>query len=101
MDNVNKPNHYQAKDGSGLEVYDIIKAFRLTYDMGNVVKYLLRHDRKNGLEDLKKAAWYLDKIIQEKETFKKEIAENWYEMQEAIGKPASWHQLTFKFEDEA
>ena len=61
IDKVNKPAHYQ---GKGMEVYDVIKAFDLSYDEGNVVKYLLRYRKKNGLEDLQKAQWYLGKIIQ-------------------------------------
>ena len=34
---------------------------------GNVVKYITRYRHKNGLEDLKKARWYINKIIEEKE----------------------------------
>lgn len=68
-DNVNHPEHYQTK--SGLEVIDIIKA--ATEDLkgmeavctGNAIKYLCRWKKKNGLEDLKKAKWYLDRLITE------------------------------------
>jgi hypothetical protein len=38
---------------------------------GNVVKYLSRYKFKNGLEDLKKARWYINKIIEEKENDKR------------------------------
>lgn len=34
------------------------------YLVGNVIKYLWRYERKNGLEDLKKANWYLSKLIE-------------------------------------
>jgi hypothetical protein len=64
MDSVNHPKHYQAKDGSMLEVIDVIEAFKLGYRLGNVIKYVLRHDRKNTIEDLKKAVWYLNREIE-------------------------------------
>lgn len=70
-DNVNHPQHYQSK--SGLEVIDVIDAFTdgLTgmeaVCTGNVLKYVCRWKHKNGIEDLKKAAWYLNKLIEEKE----------------------------------
>lgn len=67
VDMVNHPNHYKSE--SGLEVIDVIKAF--TADMkgyqavatANIVKYILRCNKKNGLEDLKKARWYLEDLI--------------------------------------
>lgn len=51
------------KDTSG------IKAFCL----GNCIKYLWRHDHKNGVEDLKKARWYLEKLISNIDTEISEI----------------------------
>lgn len=63
---VNHPNHYQS---SRFEVIDIIDEFGKDYkggsafDFGNVVKYVLRAKKKNGLEDLKKAQWYLNRLI--------------------------------------
>ena len=63
---VNHPNHYQS---SRFEVIDIIDEFGKDYsgesafDFGNVVKYILRAKKKNGLEDLRKARWYLDRLI--------------------------------------
>lgn len=60
-DPVNNPSHYQA---GGLESIDVIEAFELNFRLGNVVKYVLRADRKGkALEDLKKARWYLDREI--------------------------------------
>lgn len=67
VDNVNHPQHYQSR--SGLETIDIIAA--VTEDLSgmeavctaNVVKYISRWKKKNGLEDLKKAQWYLNKLI--------------------------------------
>lgn len=66
-DMVNHPPHYQSS--SGLEVIDVIEAFteHLTgaeaTNTGNVIKYICRWKEKNGLEDLKKARWYLDRLI--------------------------------------
>ena len=60
-DPINSPDHYVA---GGVEVIDIIEAFELNYRLGNVIKYVLRADRKgNRLTDLRKAQWYLDREI--------------------------------------
>lgn len=75
-DMVNHPDHYQSE--SGLEVIDVIEAF--TKDLvgleavctSNVLKYICRWKKKNGLEDLKKARWYLDKLIESA------IEKGWY-----------------------
>ena len=66
-DNVNHPQHYQSK--SGLETIDVIEAFTEglvggeATNTGNVLKYMCRWKNKNGLEDLKKARWYLERLI--------------------------------------
>ena len=64
-DPVNHPSHYTA---GGVECIDAIKAavpdFK-SYCAGNVIKYVWRFTRKNGVEDLKKAEWYLHKLIEE------------------------------------
>lgn len=36
--------------------------------VGNVIKYLWRYENKNGLEDVKKAQWYINRLIQELQT---------------------------------
>lgn len=64
-DNVNHPKHY-TQHPSGIEVIQITE--HLNFCLGNVVKYVLRHEYKNGLEDLKKARWYLDREIARRET---------------------------------
>ena len=76
-DMVAHPPHYQTE--SGLETIDVIKAFTSDLkgieatDTGNVIKYICRWGKKNGLEDLEKAQWYLNHLINEvKERFKKE-----------------------------
>ena len=66
IDNVNHPKHYVR---NGLETIDVIEAFtsNLTgYEAvctGNALKYLCRWKEKNGIEDLKKAEWYLKRLI--------------------------------------
>lgn len=63
-DMVNHPPHYKA---NGIEAIDVIEAFNLNYRLGNVAKYVLRSANKNGVEDLKKAAWYLAREIEKQE----------------------------------
>ena len=67
FDMVNHPSHYKAKNG--MEVIDVIEAFTANLEgyeathTGNVIKYICRWKEKNGLEDLKKAQWYLERLI--------------------------------------
>ena len=67
IDLVNHPGHYQSKNG--LEVINVIDAFTEGIDgpeaayTANVIKYICRWKKKNGLEDLKKAQWYLNRLI--------------------------------------
>lgn len=61
-DPVGRPRHYQS--ASGLEVIDVVESFGLGFLLGNVVKYVCRAQRKNGVEDLRKARWYLDRAIE-------------------------------------
>lgn len=64
-DNVNNPAHYTV---GGISTYDFIRAKDLSYDLGNVVKYVSRAKHKgNTLEDLKKAQWYLAAAIKHEE----------------------------------
>ena len=64
-DPVNHPAHYTS---GGIEVIDFIAAKGLNYNLGNVVKYVSRCGKKaDALEDLKKAAWYLDREIKTRE----------------------------------
>jgi hypothetical protein len=63
-DVVNHPTHYNQ---SGIECIDAIEAATgggfEHYLQGNIMKYLWRYRYKNGVEDLKKAQWYLNKLI--------------------------------------
>ena len=70
-DNIIRPNHY-ASD-KGFEVFDVQEAFihelkgmAASY-WCNIVKYILRFQRKTGVEDLKKAKYYLEQLIEEEE----------------------------------
>lgn len=70
-DMVKDPSHYKLE---GLEPYqsiDVIKSVLKTqfkaFCIGNALKYLIRAEKKNGLEDYKKAKVYLDWIIEEME----------------------------------
>lgn len=64
---VSHPKHYQSKNG--LEVIDVIDAFTSelkgveAFDTANVIKYICRWNSKNGKQDLEKAMWYLQHLI--------------------------------------
>lgn len=72
-DVVNNPPHYQLMPG--IEVYDLRQALALKAEINRVphdiysdwdraLEYLLRMWEKNGVEDAKKARWYLNKLIE-------------------------------------
>lgn len=55
-----EPNHYGGSDNP-FEAIKIIQHYNLSFELGNVLKYILRHDKKGmPLEDLKKAQKYLE-----------------------------------------
>ena len=64
-DPVNHPSHYETGKYECIDVMtealgtEVVKGFCL----GNAFKYLYRCMRKNGLEDVKKARWYINKFI--------------------------------------
>ncbi|EAC4760552.1 DUF3310 domain-containing protein [Listeria monocytogenes] len=63
-DNVNNPSHYTA---GGIETLDYIKAKVKDYPSyvaGNILKYVSCYEHKNGIEDLKKAQFYLNDLIE-------------------------------------
>jgi hypothetical protein len=71
-DPVNHPDHYTR---GGIETIDFITAKGLSYELGNVVKYVSRAQFKGKEhEDLKKAQWYLNYAIEQLE--KKEGEDN-------------------------
>ena len=73
---VDHPQHYQSE--TGLEAIDVIEAFTFDLkgieatDTGNILKYMCRWKQKNGLQDLKKAQWYLNHLIEHVEKLEKE-----------------------------
>lgn len=70
-DMVNHPSHYTSSQAicrkceTQIECIDIVR--HMSFNIGNAVKYLWRFQLKNGLEDLKKARWYLDDLINQEE----------------------------------
>ena len=66
-DMINHPAHYISS--KGIEVIDVIEAVTADLqgieatDTGNIIKYICRWRYKNGIEDLKKAQWYLNHLI--------------------------------------
>lgn len=65
IDPVNKPIHYNQ---AGIECIEAIEAMtenmssKVAPHAANVLKYLWRHEYKNGLEDIDKAIWYLNRL---------------------------------------
>lgn len=68
-DNVNHPDHYTQ---GGIECIDAIAAATVGKTgieaacVANIIKYLWRYELKNGVEDIKKAQWYLNKLLEVK-----------------------------------
>lgn len=56
-------DHYKT-NGDGEEHWDRVARLGLNYYEGNITKYIERARKKNGIEDLKKAAHYLQKLIE-------------------------------------
>ena len=73
-DMVNHPPHYNR---AGIETIDAIEAMTDKgfeyYLQGNIMKYLWRYRYKNGVEDLRKAEWYLNKLIKNREDYEKSL----------------------------
>ena len=69
-DMVNHPSHYETGKFECIDVMletqgeESVKNFCLC----NALKYIYRHRRKNGVEDIKKAKWYIDKFLELSET---------------------------------
>jgi hypothetical protein len=53
---MSRDAHY--RKGS-VQPIEVIESYKLSFTLGNVVKYVCRHGEKNGREDLLKALWYL------------------------------------------
>tara|TARA_Y100000310_G_C20127733_1_gene554422 strand:+ start:220 stop:468 length:249 start_codon:yes stop_codon:yes gene_type:complete len=61
IDNVNHPKHYT---NGKIEPIDYINGNDMDYLEGNIIKYISRYKFKNGLEDLEKARFYLNMLIE-------------------------------------
>ena len=71
MNNINHPLHYNS-DPSGIECIEVAR--HMSFKLGNVLNYIWRHGKKrsetnpdelsNAIEDLEKAAWYLQNEIE-------------------------------------
>jgi hypothetical protein len=63
QEKINHPKHYGGDNT--YEAIKVIEHYSLDFHLGNVLKYILRADKKgNELEDLKKAQWYLNRKIE-------------------------------------
>jgi ferredoxin-thioredoxin reductase catalytic subunit len=92
--NVDHPQHYNQGE---IECIDCLKAATINKPpfeavcVSNVIKYLWRYESKNGLEDVQKAAWYINRLMQE-------LAEksNKYQLvgtENGVGLQTPWHTL--------
>lgn len=67
-DMVSHPKHYNQ---SGIECIDALKAATVgkcgieAVCVANVIKYLWRYEEKNGIEDIRKAKWYIERLLKE------------------------------------
>lgn len=64
MSRIENPKHYT----KGIETWDYIHSKDMSFFEGNIIKYISRWKDKNGIEDLKKAKQYLDRLIYLEET---------------------------------
>lgn len=73
-DNVNHPAHYETGKFECIDVMVETQGVEATQDfcVCNALKYVYRHKKKNGMEDLQKAIWYLNKAVELENEKKKE-----------------------------
>lgn len=58
---IDHPEHYN----QGIEVIDFIESWNFDFATGNIIKYVARHRLKEDpVDDLKKARWYIDRLIE-------------------------------------
>lgn len=67
LDNVNHPQHYTS--GCGFECIEMMQMILSSdefygFCIGNAIKYIWRHNQKGGMEDIHKAKWYLDTLLE-------------------------------------
>ena len=95
VDNVNYPPHYRAH-ASGVECIEITE--HMNFCLGNAVKYIWRAGlKKDAVEDLNKAVWYVNREIKriekDKEERFRELIRHQYTESD---RPSSWHSAYFK-----
>lgn len=69
-DMVNSPCHYTQGNIECIEALEAATVGKTGIEavcVANVIKYLWRYEEKNGIEDIKKAQWYLNKLLQKVE----------------------------------
>jgi hypothetical protein len=65
-ESIHHPKHYGGDNT--YEAIKVIEHYNLDFHLGNVLKYILRADKKGKeLEDLRKAQWYLNRKIEQYE----------------------------------
>lgn len=83
---VNHPPHYNA---GRFEVIDVIEDWKLSFNLGNAVKYIARAEHKGrAVEDLKKALWYLIREIAKREP---QLAQQLTPEQIDLAESRGWH----------
>ena len=74
-DPVNNPSHY-TEHPSGIECIQVTE--HMDFNLGNALKYIWRCDlKKDAVEDLKKAAWYIEREIQKRDKLVNESSVSW------------------------
>jgi methyl coenzyme M reductase subunit C-like uncharacterized protein (methanogenesis marker protein 7) len=85
------PDYYDGK--GGMQPFDVIDAFGLDFYEGNVIKYICRWRKKNGLEDLYKARTYISQVIKRAEAAAEDepiaTPDAWCRIRECINGPAA------------
>lgn len=75
-DAVNHPKHYTCSKPE-FETIEVIDAYGMDFSLGNAYKYIIRAKSKGYLiQDLKKAAWYLQRVITRNKVFSAEVTTN-------------------------
>ena len=67
IDNVNNPSHYNSGKVECIDALDSATVNKTGIEaicVANVIKYLWRYEQKNGVEDVKKARWYINRLIE-------------------------------------
>ena len=95
VDNINNANHYQICGFNSIEIIKRVLGLKgfVAFCLGNILKYLIRAEKKNGKEDYKKAAKYLEWVIERDRTDKygNIMLEDINELERGLG--VEWSQI--------